>query len=79
MFFNAKVFGDTNVEDERIKAETDYFKRVHKYPEVCKGEDLYRLLQENKEFVAPVSTYLIKRDFIIENKFIFTKGGIGEG
>lgn len=78
LFFNAKVFGDTNVEDERIKAETDYFKRVHKYPEVCKGEDLYRLLQENKEFVAPVSTYLIKRDFIIENKFIFAEGIIHE-
>ena len=78
LLFNARVFGDANVEDNRIKVDINYYKRIHEYPAVCKGEDLFKLLRENKEFVAPVSTYLIKRDFIIENKFLFAEGIIHE-
>ena len=78
LLFNAKVFGDTNVEGSRIKAETGYYKRVHEYPAVCKGEDLFRLLRENREYVAPVSTYLIKKDYVIDNKFLFWENIVHE-
>lgn len=78
LLFNANVFGEGGVEENRLQNEKGYFRRVHEYPTVCKGEDLFRRLIENQEYTASVPVQLTKSTFLKDNSLSFYEEFIHE-
>lgn len=71
LLFNANVFGEGGVEENRLQNEKGYFRRVHDYPTVCKGENLFRMLMENQEYTASVPLILTTSTFLKDNSLLF--------
>ena len=71
LLFNANVFGEGGVEEKRLQIEKEYFRRVHGYPPVCKGEDLFRKLIENGEYTASVPVQLTTSNLLREHSLSF--------
>lgn len=78
VLFNAKVFGDAGVDEERLIREKKFYKRVHDYPAMCSGEELFQLIKKNQEYVVPVSTKMFERDFLKKRELLFYEGIIHE-
>ena len=74
LLFNTKVFGEEGVEEGRLQNDIKYFRRIHKYPSVCRGEDLFKLLIDNREYIASVNTLLISNKFLQANSLKFQEG-----
>ncbi len=78
LLFNARVFGDRNVEEKRLQREINIFNRSHEYPFVSRGENLFKLLIDNNEYVSAVSAQLISRNFLQDNSLMFQEDIIHE-
>lgn len=78
LLFNANVFGEGGVEENRLHIEKEYFRRVHEYPPVCKGEDLFRRLMDKKEYTASVPVQLVTSTFLKDNSLLFYEDIIHE-
>ncbi len=74
LFFNANVIAEDGIEQEIILRETRYFRRSCEYPSKCKGEDLYRLFWENKEYIVSACLILTERRFLLQNAIAFPEG-----
>ena len=74
LFFNGTVFGEQGVEKKRIKKEETFFKRIHEYPSEYKGEDLFKLFKDNKDYRASACIQMIKREFLTGQSLWFTEG-----
>ncbi len=78
LLFNAVVFAEEGVEERRVQTDTNYFRRIHKYPSVCKGEDMFKQLVGNKEYISSAPLQLTTRTFIKENALMFHEGIVHE-
>ena len=78
LLFNAKVFSEKGVEEKRVQDDISYFKRTHEYPFIYKGEDLMRMLWENREYIAPVFLQMVRRDFLNKHDIRFYENIIHE-
>ena len=78
LLFNANVFGEEKVEERRIHKDLKYFKRVYEYPAECTGEELFKQLIENNEYIASVPIQLMTREFLLRNSLAFHEGIIHE-
>ena len=78
LLFNAKVFGEKGVEEKRVQGDISYFKRMHEYPLIYKGEDLMRMLWENREYIATVFLQMVRRDFLNKHDIRFYENIIHE-
>lgn len=78
LLFKANVFGGEGVEEKRLKKERGLFRRVCEYPSECKGEDLFRKLIENEEYLASVPVQLAAADFLKNNSLMFQEGIVHE-
>ena len=73
LFFNANVIAEDGVDKHFEQREADYFRRIHEYPPKCKGDDLYRLFGENKEYIVSACMILTDRHFLLRNSVHFRK------
>ena len=72
-FYNAKAFGEKDVEESRLKIENQIFRPIRGYPLVYKGEELFKLLKDNKDYRATICMQ-IKREFLIKESLWFQEG-----
>ena len=78
LFFNTNILAEKNADDKRVQKNINYYRRIHEYPSECRGEELYRLFWENKEYVVSVCTFLTDRNFLIRHSLEFPEGIIHE-
>lgn len=78
LLFNANVISEEGVEEKWLRKEEKIYTRIHKYPSECKGEDLFRQMIDNKEYITSVPIQLVTREFLEDNSLMFYEGIIHE-
>ena len=69
---------EEGVEEKWLRKEEKIYTRIHKYPSECKGEDLFRQMIDNKEYITSVPIQLVTREFLEDNSLMFYEGIIHE-
>ncbi len=78
LLFKATVVAEQGIDDTRVQREIKFFSKAHHHLADCKGEDFFRQLVENKEYITCVPLQMTTREFLIEHSLLFHEGIIHE-
>ena len=78
VFFDACVFGDKGIRQEKVDESSTYFTMKQEYTGIFKGEDLLCKFLANNDYCCSVCKQIVRRDLLKEYHLNFYEGIIHE-